>query len=98
MSLIDDVRLALARLAPRGWKDLMQLHGLRLDAADLAAELQRPLVDATGRSTIDRSIPGFDDFSPEGTSAIEPADPARSLLYHALASPNVNPSETESRA
>jgi hypothetical protein len=98
MALIDDVRLALGRLAPRGWKNLMQLHGLRLDAADLAAELQRPLVNTTGRSTIDRTIAGFEDFSPEGTAAIEPADPGRSLLYHALASPNVNPSETGSRA
>jgi len=69
----------------------MAAHGLRLEAADLAAELRRPLLDATGKSTINRTLAGFEDFSPAGTAAIEPGDPARSLLYHALASPNVYP-------
>src|SRR5437879_2588940 len=96
MPLIDAVRAVISRLAPRGWKDLMEFHGLHLDAANLAAELRRPLVNAGGGSTnagggstIDRTVPGFEDFSPNGTAAINPADPARSLLYHALASPNV---------
>ena len=91
MPLIATVQAAITRLAPRGWKALMERHGLHLDAADLAAELRRPLVDAAGKSTIDRTIPGFEDFSPNGTAAIEPGDPARGLLYHALASPNVYP-------
>jgi hypothetical protein len=64
----------------------MAQHGLHLDATDLAAELRRPLVKAGGASSIDRTISGFEDFSPMGTAAIEPGDPARSLLYHALAS------------
>jgi len=89
MPIFDDLRAAIQRLAPRGWKDLMAKHGLHLDAPDFAAELRRPLVGAAGKSTIDRTLPGFEDFSSEGTAAIEPADPARSLLYHALASPNV---------
>src|SRR5215467_4237063 len=91
MALLDAVKTAISRLAPRGWKSLMERHGVHLDAADLVAELQRPLVGADGRSTIDRTVPGFEDFSPNGRAAIEPGDPARSLLYHALASPYVSP-------
>jgi hypothetical protein len=97
MALLDAVHAVIGRLAPRGWKDLMAQHGLHLDAADLAAELRRPLVQADGRSSIDRTISGFEDFSPNGTAAIELGDPARSLLYHALASPNVYPSPAGSR-
>jgi hypothetical protein len=97
MPLIDTVRTAIGRLAPRGWKAMMELHGLHLDAPDLAAELRRPLVDTGGKSTIDRAVAGFEDFSPNGTAAIEPGDPARSLLYHALASPNVYPTPAGTR-
>src|ERR1022692_2460865 len=97
MSLIDAVRSTISRLAPRGWQELMELHGLDLNAGDLAAELRRPLLKTGGGSTIDRTVPGFEDFSPNGTAAIEPGDPARSLLYHALASPNVYPSPARSR-
>jgi hypothetical protein len=97
MALLDAVHAVIGRLAPRGWKNLMAQHGLHLDAADLAAELRRPLVQADGRSSIDRTISGFEDFSPNGTAAIELVDPARSLLYHALASPNVYPSPAGSR-
>ena len=96
MSLIDSVRTVINRLAARGWKELMESHGLHLDAADLAAELRRPLIGA-GVSTINRTIAGFEDFSPNGIAAIEPGDPGRSLLYHALASPNVYPTTTGSR-
>ena len=91
MTLFDQVRTAIGRLVPRGWRALMAAHGLHLDAADLAAELRRPLVGANGNSTIDRTLAGFEDFSSAGTAAIEPGDPGRSLLYHALASPNVYP-------
>src|SRR5262249_23531494 len=35
------------------------------------------------------AVPGFEDFALEGRRAIEPGQPARSLLYHALASPRV---------
>jgi hypothetical protein len=65
-------------------------HGLRLDRhtlddpQKLAAEFRRPL-------KVDRTMPGFEDFWPEGNQAIHPGRPARSLLYHALASPLVHP-------
>jgi len=83
MALIDDVIAVRDRLASQGWADLMNAHGLDLAAADLGAELSRPLPD------IDRDLPGFEDFAQEGTRAIQPGNPARSLLFHALASPNV---------
>ena len=92
MPIFDDIRDLVRRLAPRGWDELLAQHGLHLDAADLATELQRPLADAHGKSTIDRTLPGFEDFATAGRAAITPGNPALSLLYHALASPSVAPS------
>lgn len=83
MALIDEVRAVCERLAPAGWGELFARHGLDLRAEDLRAELLRELPG------IDRGLPGFDDFAAEGARAIEPGRPARSLLYHALASPTV---------
>lgn len=80
--LIDKVSSALLRLAESGWSELFLCHGLDIGADDLAAKLAKPL-------TIDRSQPGFGDFSGEATRAIEPGQPSRSLLYHAFASPEV---------
>ncbi|HEX7154843.1 MAG TPA: hypothetical protein VF618_25395 [Thermoanaerobaculia bacterium] len=82
MPLIDAVAAACTRLAPRGWDRLMRRHGLNLKAADLRAELAKPL-------TVNRNLAGFEDFAAEGVRGIEPGQPARSLLYHAFASPNV---------
>jgi hypothetical protein len=61
---------------------LLLCHGLDILAQPLDAELNKPL-------SIDRSLPGFEDFSGDGNRAIESAQPSRSLLYHALASPGV---------
>src|SRR5688500_5930885 len=83
MALLDGVRALCVRLAPLGWADLLAAHGLDIEAADLGAELARPL---TG---IDRDVPGFEDFAAEGVRGVQPGIPARSLLFHALASPNV---------
>ena len=83
MALLDEVRAVCGRLAPHGWADLLAAHGLDIAAADLRAELARPL---TG---IDRDVPGFEDFAAEGRRGVQPGSPARSLLFHALASPNV---------
>lgn len=71
------------RLAPHGWGDLLARHGLDIGASDLRGELLRDLPH------IDRTVPGFEDFAAEGRRGIEPGNPARSLLFHALASPNV---------
>lgn len=85
MTLLQDVAADLRQLAPRGWKTLLARHGgLDIEAADLDKELRRTL-------SVDRDIPGFKDFSKLGKRAVEPGDPAVSLLYHAFASPNVHP-------
>lgn len=89
MALLDDLTQILARLAPRGWAALLQQHAGGLDItkpkSQLAAELQRQL---TG---IDRQHPGFEDLSTGARRGIEAGSPARSVLYHALASPDVHP-------
>jgi hypothetical protein len=87
MELIELVHAACKRLVDSepAWRDLLLKHGLDIrksTAKALAAELAKPL-------QIDRGFPGFEDFSAEGQRGIEPRSPARSLLYHALASPNV---------
>jgi hypothetical protein len=87
MAQIDEVKAACARLAGMGWQSLLKQHGLDIVKADLAAELAREL-------TIDRSVPGFEDFTLAGKRGIEPGLPAASLLYHAFASPDVHPTAT----
>lgn len=82
MALVSDVQLACSRLAAHGWHSLLLQHGLDITAADLQQELIKPL-------SVDRTLKGFEDFSPEGERGIEAGRPAESLLYHAFASPNV---------
>src|ERR1035438_6777186 len=94
MNLLETVRKICERLAPLGWAGLLARHDLTLDthtlqnSRRLAAELGR-------RIKIDRSVPGFEDFWPDGNRGIEPGRPSRSLLYHALASPLVHPESDE---
>jgi hypothetical protein len=83
MALIDAVQAACRRLASAGWGELLERHGLNISAPNLAAELARELPG------IDRRSPGFEDFAAEGRRGVQPGVPARSLLYHAFASPNV---------
>src|SRR5215216_5360511 len=85
-ALIDQVTMVCQRLAPEGWRDLLlavSQNELDIANADLGTMLSQPL------SQIDRTVPGFEDFALEGTRGIEAGSPARSLLFHALASPNV---------
>ncbi len=84
--LIDEVAAACGRLAPLGWRRLLQdVTGGELDigTADLKRELLKPL------TRIDRGYPGFGDFNIAGTRAIDPGRPDQSLLYHAFAAPTV---------
>lgn len=85
--LIDQLQTLCQRLSGQGWKDLlMTVAGLNIDqpnAPKLALELARTL-------TVDRSVPGFEDFNRSGEQGITPGVPSASLLYHALASPAVN--------
>jgi hypothetical protein len=83
MKLIEQVRRVCVRLADEGWSQLLAAHGLNIEASDLAAELARPLPG------INRGLKGFEDFSVEGLRGVEPGRPQESLLFHALAGPNV---------
>ncbi|MBT2541080.1 twin-arginine translocation signal domain-containing protein [Streptomyces sp. ISL-44] len=85
--LLDRVGEVCARLAPKGWGSLLLAVSrgtLDIGAPDLAEALARPIAD------LDRTVPGFADFAPgPAARGIEPGSPARSLLYHALASAEV---------
>lgn len=89
MPLIDQVKAMCDRLAPMGWRDLLQAvtaHALdiqRPTSAALQAELTKNL------PSIDRTAPGFEDYFSGGQQAISAGQPSQSLLYHALASPLV---------
>src|SRR5438874_2208865 len=88
MSLINKVfELCNQKLVGQGWDRLFgEVAGLKIKQpteAKLARELARPLPD------IKRTFLGFEDFALDGNRGIEPGSPARSLFFHALASPNV---------
>lgn len=84
--LADIVVEICQRLAPMGWRDmLMDVTDGELDIASTG--LGEKLLKTITR--IDRTHPGFTDFSTSGTRAIEPGEPDLSLLYHAFASPLV---------
>jgi hypothetical protein len=83
MALLDQVKTICNRLAAHGWRDLLLQHGLDITAQDLKAELLKELPN------IDRSKNGFVDFAIGGSRGVEPGRPAHSLLFHALASPNI---------
>ena len=89
MPLIDEVKQVCDRLlrADNGWKILLAKQGLDLDPSLSADQLESKLSEQL--SHINRTIKGFEDFAAEGTRGIEPGNPARSLLFHALASPSV---------
>ncbi|MEC4091707.1 hypothetical protein [Pseudoalteromonas rubra] len=93
MALIQQVKQALIRLidADAGWLELLNHHGWQIDLATLRqlgdddfkqALLTKPL-------TIDRNLAGFTDFHVSANHLISAGEPAKSLLYHAFASPNV---------
>jgi hypothetical protein len=77
--LVDLVRDLLNRIAP-GWEAAFARHGLNLRATDTVSELARAL-------KIDWTDPLVCDLCRTTYRAIEPGDPARSLLYHVLARP-----------
>ncbi len=91
MSLIEELKVICDRLAPLGWRDLL------LTVTDNELNIAQPTTDALQAALtqplrmIDLSARGFEDFHPNGEQAIAGGNPAKSLLYHALASPNVHP-------
>jgi hypothetical protein len=98
MALWDEVKQVCKALhQDKGWRELLNQAGIVLsetDTPDFADPVQeRELKDrlSASLSSINRQVSGFEDFHPEGVRAIEPGEPAKSLLYHALASPRVKP-------
>jgi hypothetical protein len=89
MARIDEIKRLCDRLAPLGWRGLLQAAtGNELDISQpTSKELKRQLIKDL--AAINRALPGFEDFAAGGSSAVTPAQPALSLLYHALASPLV---------
>ncbi|WP_223451218.1 MULTISPECIES: hypothetical protein [unclassified Pseudomonas] len=83
MTLEQDVRNLLVKLLATRWKTVLGAHGVNAQT-EFSAEL-----------TVDRTVLGFHDFSTDKAALIQPGDPARSLLYHCLASPAVQPSGLE---
>ncbi len=94
MPLIDQVKTICDRLAPLGWRDL--LLAVTSNALDISQTTNAKLLTAltTSLPSIDRTKRGFEDFHAAGTQAIAGGLPSRSLLYHALASPQVHPTNT----
>jgi len=95
MSLWNDVRQILSAFADEGWHALLLRHGLDIKSANLQQELQRDLANSIDRTG---AVRGFADFASDGRRGVEPGDPARSLLYHAFASPLVHPTADGSPA
>ena len=91
MSLTGDVKTICDRLAPLGWREL--LLAVTNNALDISQPTNAKLKTAltTSFPTIDRSTRGFEDFHRTANQATTGGRPSHSLLYHALASPNVHP-------
>jgi hypothetical protein len=93
MALIDSVKKTLIRLwgGDTYWEVIFKKHGWNHSLTELKKINTEVLVSFLLNENlhIDRSIRGFEDFSLAGKRMIEPGQPSMSLLYHALASPNV---------
>jgi hypothetical protein len=91
MSLIEDLKIVCDRLAPLGWRDL--LLAVTNNSLDISQPTTTKLKSAlkTPVASIDRSKRGFEDFNRNGIQGIAPGSPSESLLFHALASPQVHP-------
>ena len=93
MALIDTLKAQLVELfeSDPGWVALFNHHGWAFDVEELRAVDTQQLVEYLTTSTldVDFTLPGFEDFHSEGQLLVCPGIPSQSLLYHALASPNV---------
>ncbi len=94
MSILDEVKDLCDRLAAAGWRDrfLAVTNGALDIRQPTATALQTALTSPLPE--ILRSIPGFEDFCAIASRAVTAGRPAQSLLYHALASPNVHPTDS----
>ena len=86
LALIDEVKKICNRLVngDSGWRDLLLEFNIDITSNNLRDELQKPV-----QLQNQEIPPGFEDFSIDDAQGIKSGDPAKSLLYHSLASPNV---------
>ena len=94
MDTLTELRQVVRRLVTVGWDEGLRKHELDLQAA-LARDDKGFAEALAAELAVDRSVPGFIDFTTAGNRAIEPGKPAASLLYHAMASPFVHPDGTD---
>jgi hypothetical protein len=93
VTLLDEVKLLCDRISPLGWRSILKrvtngaLDIIQPNASQLRTSLTAKL------PSVDRTVPGFEDFNPAGDQAIVAGKPSESLLYHALASPLVTRDE-----
>lgn len=91
MPLINQLKEVCDALSEKGWREYLRaLTGNQMDISqgspeDLLTELTKPLE----RNNLNLNLAGFEDFARDGLRGITPGKPAQSILYHALASPNV---------
>lgn len=95
-ALQSDFNELVKWMSGNGWtaylKDTLGVN-FALTGDALRAELVKDLDAARLKKLMDTPDAGFDDFA--GTHMIKPGFPAFSLLYHALASPRVRPSDVK---
>ena len=90
-NFIEQVWEVWQRLGPH-WAPYFNTAGL--DLTKVTRENFRERLTAPIK--IKSRAPGLEDLSPKCQRGVEPGDPALSLFYHALASPHVHPSKSES--
>lgn len=92
MRLLEQLKTQVLDPLAGSWAQLFSAHGLdiSLPIGALEKELERPL-------PIDRSAPGFEQLALGAYRAIEPGNPALSLLFHAFASARVSPNSANVR-
>src|SRR5262245_42231361 len=99
MPLIADVQTMLVGLwnaTDSDWQAVFRQHGWDVTSEQLGSMRHTSLHDALVNTPLEvnRLMPGFEDFAPQGNRLISPGKPGKSLLYHALASPAVHPTST----
>jgi len=90
--LIKRIKNLCDKLADNGWKELFDEFDLNIKAdtpEKLKEQLEKKIKVPVNMGDI--KFQGFEDMATEETRGITQGDPAKSLLFHALASPNVVP-------
>lgn len=85
MKVLDDFHKRMVSLAEAGWNDLFKKIGLDLNNEDKEAAFLHELTV----EQLQGLPPGFSNLAPGAKQLIKPGNSARSILFHALNSPEV---------